>query len=127
MKKLTPFDFCNAVSFTKSDILDEDNQQQYVPFIVNRHFSYFPDSVIAANELNCHPHLTSKMQFDFLINILRKRKRFTKWHKSETVSELDAVKKYYGYSNQKALHALSLISSADLQKIKQKVDVGGKR
>ena len=106
---LSPFDYTNAINFTKEDIMVDDvAEKQYAPYMVNRSLSYFPDTVALANEMNRYHHLDNRLQFDFLINIVRKRKRFSKWAKAQTESDIDAVKEYYGYSNEKARQALTL-------------------
>ena len=97
------------------------------PYMINRQLSYFPDTVLAANEMNRNHHLDHRLQFDFFINIVRKRKRFSKWHKPETVSDLEAVKKYYGYSNEKARQVLSLLKTDQINELKNKVMTGGRK
>ena len=98
----------------KNIIVDDMTEKSYSSFMVNRSLSYFPDTVRAANEMNLYHHLDSKLQFDFLINIIRKRKRFSKWTKASTESDIDAVKEYYGYSNELARQALTLLSPDQL-------------
>ena len=99
----SPFDFLNAINYTKKDIMVDDiAEEKYSAFMVNRGLSYFQDTVCIANEMNINHHLDSRLQNDFLINIIRKKKRFSKWNKPEVVSDLEVVKEYYGYSNEKA-------------------------
>lgn len=125
---LSPFDYTNAINFTKEDIMVDDvAEKQYAPYMVNRSLSYFPDTVALANEMNRYHHLDNRLQFDFLINIVRKRKRFSKWAKAQTESDIDAVKEYYGYSNEKARQALTLLSPEQIKIIKIKVSKGGRR
>lgn len=125
---LSPFDYTNAINFTKEDIMVDDvAEKQYAPYMVNRSLSYFPDTVALANEMNRYHHLDNRLQFDFLINIVRKRKRFSKWAKAQTESDIDAVKEYYGYSNEKARQALTLLSPEQIKIIKTKVSKGGRR
>jgi hypothetical protein len=127
-KGLSPFDFTTAINQTKKNIIVDDmTEKSYSSFMVNRSLSYFPDTVRAANEMNLYHHLDSKLQFDFLINIIRKRKRFSKWTKASTESDIDAVKEYYGYSNELARQALTLLSPYQLTIITNKVNKGGKR
>ena len=95
--------------------------------MVNRGLSYFNDTVLMANEMNLYSHLDKKLQYHFLINIVRKRKRFSKWAKPETESDIEAVKEYYGYNNEKARQALTLLSPENINIIKQKVNKGGRR
>jgi hypothetical protein len=128
MSSLSPFDYSNSINFTKEDIMVDDiAEKQYAPFMVNRTLSYFPDTVAIANEMNRYHHLDNKLQYSFLINIIRKRKRFSKWAKAQVVSDIDAVKEYYGYSNEKARSAMTLLSPEQLDIIKNKVSKGGKR
>lgn len=128
VKKLSPFDFLNSINMTKKDLMeDPDTENQYVPFVVNRTLSYFPDTVAIANEMNKYHHLDSKLQYQFLINIIRKRKRFSKWIKSELENNIDKVKEYYGYSDAKARQILPLLSTDQLNIIINKVDKGGRK
>ena len=124
---MTPFTFLNEINYGKKDIMIDDiTEKQYNSFMVNRGLSYFRDTVIYANEMNKHHHLDSRLQFDFLINIIRKKKRFSKWNKPETVDDLDIIKEYYGYSNEKARSAHKLLSPDQLNEIRKKVYKGGK-
>lgn len=127
-EKLSPFQFLNAINTTKKDLMAEvDAEGQYVPFVVNRSLSYFPDTVHFANAMNQYHHLDSKLQFHFLLNIVRKRKRFSKWDKSAETDDLKAVKQYYGYSNEKARQAMTLLSPDQLNIIRNKVQPGGRK
>lgn len=128
MSSLSPFDFLNAINSTKEDLMaDPDNEKKYVPFVVNRTLSYFPDTVHVANAMNQYHHLDKKLQFQFFLNIIRKRKRFSKWAKPTEISDLDAVKEYYGYSNEKARQAIALLSADQITIIKNKVSKGGRK
>ena len=101
-----PFDYVNAINYTKKDIMEtEEDEGVYNSFLVNRSLSYFGDTAILANEMNISHHIDNRLQFSFLINIIRKRKRFSKWLKPETHNAVDVVKAYYGYSNEKAREA----------------------
>ena len=125
---MNPFEFVNAINYTKKNIMIDDiTERAYAPYMVNRQLSYFPDTVLAANEMNRNHHLDNRLQFDFFINIIRKRKRFSKWYKPETISDLDAVKKYYGYSNEKARQVLTLLSPEHINELKRKVTTGGRK
>ena len=122
------FDYLNSINLSKQDIMIDDlAEKEYNPFMVNRGLSYFNDTVLMANEMNLNHHLDSRLQNDFLINIVRKKKRFSKWNKPETVSDVEVVKEYYGYSNEKARQALSLLTKEQLDILKQKVFKGGRR
>ena len=125
---MTPFTFLNEINYGKKDIMIDDiTEKQYNSFMVNRGLSYFRDTVIFANEMNKNHHLENRLQFDFLINIIRKKKRFSKWNKPETVDDLDIIKEYYGYSNEKARSAHKLLSPDQLNVIRKKVYKGGKK
>ena len=117
---MNPFEFVNSINITKKDLI-EDNEKDYNSFMVNRSLSYFNDTVLLANEMNKYHHLDGKLQYHFLLNTVRKRKRFSKWVKPETVNDIEAVKEYYGYSNDKARQVLPLLSPDTLTKIKNKV------
>ena len=125
---MTPFDYLNAINTSKKDlIVDEDTEKAYNAFMVNRSLSYFQDTVIFANEMNKHHQLDNKLQFSFLINTVRKRKRFSKWFKAEDSEAIEVIKEYYGYSNEKARQVQSLFSKDELEIIKQKVYRGGRK
>ena len=125
---MNPFEFINAINTTKKDIMIDDvTEKAYNPFIVNRSLSYFNDTVLMANEMNINHHLDNRLQFDFFINIVRKKKRFSKFMKPETVSDVEVVKEYYGYNNEKARQALSLLTSEHINELKKKVYKGGRK
>ena len=99
-KEITPFDFMNAASFSKDDLISKhDNPEMaeklYTPYIVNRGFVNFEDTILHANEMNMRPHLPAKAQFDYYRTALRKRKRFSKWPKAEKSTDLDAIQEVY--------------------------------
>ena len=123
-------EYLNAINFTKKDLMkseDELWQKKYPAFIVNKLLSAFSDTIMFVNEMNRNHFLDKDMQFNFYINILRKRKRFSPWVRKEKVSDLEFVKSYYGYNNDKASQALKILSKEQLDYIKQKLDTGGKR
>ena len=125
---MNPFDYVNAINYSKKDIIESDTEEKaYNAFIVNRSLSYFPDTVAAANIMNKYHNLDNRLQFDFLLNIVRKRKRFSKWNKLEIESDVDAVKEYYGYSYEKAKHALPLLSKEQIDLIKIRINKGGRQ
>ena len=122
------FDYLNSINLTKQDIMVDDIcEKAYNSFMVNRGLSYFPDTVVIANEMNRHHQIDNKLQYHFFINMIRKRKRFSKWAKANKESDIDAVKEYYGYSNEKARQALTLLSPDQITIIKNKVSKGGRR
>jgi preprotein translocase subunit Sec63 len=127
-KKLSPFDFLNSINSSKKDLMVlPDHEKMYNSFVVNRSLSYFPETVLIANEMNRYHHLDEKLQYDFLLNIIRKRKRFSKWVKPMTQTDIDNVKEFYGYSDEKARNVLPLLTPQQLKIIKDKVDKGGRR
>ena len=122
-------DYLNAINFTKEPLLDsedEDWAKKYPPFIVNKCVAPFPDTVMLVNEINQLHHLNKRLQFDFLINSLRPRKRFTPWLKAKKLKNLEYVKEYYGYNNEKAKEALDILNDEQISAIKRKLDKGGK-
>jgi hypothetical protein len=125
---MNPFEYVNAISDNKKDLMvDEVTEKAYNAFTINRSLSYFNDTVLAANEMNRLHHLDKKLQFHFLINIVRKRKRFSKWDKPELVNDVEVVKEYYGYSNEKARQVLPLLTSDQILNLREKVTKGGRR
>jgi|TARA_B110000259_G_C13999599_1_gene395759 hypothetical protein len=125
---MNPFDYLNAINTTKKDIMvDELAEKSYSPFMVNRGLSYFPDTILYANEMNKNHHIDHRLQFDFFINIIRKKKRFSKWAKPVEIENLDVIKEYYGYSNEKAKSVLSLFSDGQIETLKLRMYKGGKR
>ena len=130
--RLTPFSFVNEINVGKRDIMRDQNgdhsdllEKVYNPYITNRSLSYFNDSVLHANEMNKNHHIDSRLQNSYLINTIRKRKRFSKWMKTTELDDLDAVKTYYGYSNEKARQVLTLLNNDQLTELKQRVYKGG--
>jgi hypothetical protein len=125
----TPFDFLNAINSTKTDLLKEDGivDKDYKPFMVNRGLSYFPDTILYANEMNIHNHLDRDCQFYFLLNSVSKKKRWSKWIKKDPLSKnLEYVKEYFGYSDERAKEALSVLTDKDLNIIIEKLQKGGR-
>lgn len=124
----SPFDYLNAINSTKEDIMVDDiSEKEYNGFMVNRGLSYFNDTVIFANEMNRYHQIDSRLQFDFFINIIRRKKRFSKWAKAQTLDEVEVIKQYYGYSNEKARQACTLLSSDQINELKKKVYKGGRK
>ena len=128
---MTPFDFLNEINYGKKNLMvdDVDHQveKQYMPFIVNKGLSYTMDTVIYANEMNIRPHIDKKLQFDYLINTIRRNKRFPKWLKPEEDENIKVIMDYYGYNVQRANEVLSLHSMEEISQLKEKLDTGGER
>jgi len=124
--RINLFDFLNAINYNKEDlIVDESTEKQYLPFMVNRGLSFSADTVVQANEMNSRPHLDKKLQFHFLINIVRPKKRFNKWLKNEKIETIETIKAYYGFSTDKARQAASILNEDQLDYLKQKLQKGG--
>ena len=121
-------DWLNSINFTKENLIeDPDAISSYPPYIINRCLSGHLDTVLFANEMNRYVNLDKDLQYTFYLNTLRKRKRFSPWLKKEQIENLDLVKKHYGYSNEKARVALTLLTKTQLEYIRNKHDMGGKR
>jgi len=120
-------DWLNSINFNKDDLLEDDPSaiKKYPPFIVNKCLSGHIDSIMFANEMNKSHFLDKDMQYKFLLNSLRKKRRFSPWLKKEKVSDLDAVKKYYRYSDEKAHQTLRILTKEQIAYIKKKMDTGG--
>ena len=110
----------------KCVINDEIDQKDYVPFVVNRALSYHMDCILYANEMNLNSGLDKDMQYQYLLNSVRSMKRkFQPWQKSKTISDLECVKEYFGYSNNKAKDALRILSEEQLVELREKTHKGG--
>jgi hypothetical protein len=122
-------DYLNAINHEKTNLLDTDDEmweKKYPPFIVNKCLAPFPDTIFLVNEMNKHHHLDKKLQFDFLLNSLRTRKRFTPWLKASKLKNLEYVKEYYGYNNEKAKSALKILNDEQIKTIKDSLNKGGR-
>ena len=121
-------DYLNAINHTKEPLLDTEDEEwekKYPPFVVNKCVYPFQDTIMLVNEINQLPHVDKKLQFDFLINSIRSRKRYTPWLKAKKIEDLQYVKEYYGYSNEKAKQALDILSDEQIATIKEKLNKGG--
>ena len=127
---MNPYDFVNDINFGKKDIMtDSDNpelaESTYNPFLTNRALSYFPDTIQFANMMNKNSHIDNMLQYSFLLNIIRKRKRFSKWFKKNDDDVLQMVIDYYGYSVNKAKEALKILNDEQIEFIREKLIKGG--
>ena len=126
---MTPFDFLNEINYGKKDLMIDDIdyqiEKQYNPYIINRGLSYFLDTIVDANEMNIRLHLDKKLQNAYLLNIIRKKKRFSKWHKAEKSELLEIVMKFYGYSIKRAKEVLPLLTAEHIEKMREVLDEGG--
>ena len=120
-------DWLNSINLTKKNLIDEDPsiEKKYPSYIINRCFSGHLDAVMFANEMNKYNFLPKRMQYDFFINTLRVKKRFSPWIRKDEIKNLNYVKRYYGYSNEKAKQALKILTKKQLNFIKSKFDTGG--
>jgi hypothetical protein len=116
-------DWLNSINFTKEDL--SEDIKDYSPFIINRCLSGHVDCILYANEMNMNSHLDKDIQYSFYLNSIRKRKRFSPWLRKDKVKDLECVKKYYGYSNEKASQALKILNKEQLDFIKQRLETGG--
>lgn len=125
---MSPFDFINAINVSKQNLFEDPlASKDYSAFLVNRGLSYFPDTVLYANEMNLHSDIPSEWQFSFFLNTIPKKKRFSKWHKKDAETKsLLLVKEYFGYSSEKAKEALSILSDEQISMIEEKLYKGGK-
>lgn len=125
---MSPFDFINAINTTKQNLFEDPQaSKDYSAFLVNRGLSYFPDTVLYANEMNQRSGLPPDQQFQFFLNTIPKRKRFSKWNKKDTESKsLLLVKEYFGYSSEKAKEALAVLTDEQISMIEEKLYKGGK-
>ena len=120
-------DWLNSINQTKHNLIGEDPslEREYPPYIINRSLSGHIDSIIFANEMNMNHHLDKDMQYLFYLNTLRKKKRFSPWIRKDKVKDLECIKQYYGYSNEKASQALKILTKEQLNFIKKRLDIGG--
>lgn len=120
-------DWLNSINQTKKNLIDEDpsTEKEYAPYIINRCLSGEIDCIMFVNELNQYHFLPKKMQYDFLINILRVKRRYSPWLRKDKIEDLDIVKRYYNYSNEKAQQALRILTKEQLTFIKSKFETGG--
>ena len=122
-------EWLNSINITKSNLIDEepDLEKQYPSYIVNRCMSGHIDAILLANEMNKRPNLPKKLQYDFFLNSIRKRKRYSPWLRKEETENLDLVKRYYGYSNEKAKQVLNILTREQLSFIRDRLETGGRK
>ena len=122
-------DWLNSINFSKTNLIDEDPdaKKDYAPFIINRCLSGHLDCILFANEMNKNHFLDKDMQYSFYLNTLRKKKRFSPWLRKDKIEDLETVKQYYGYSNEKAYQVLKILSNEQIDYIKQRLEIGGKK
>ena len=121
-------DWLNSINFTKENLMEDPSvKKDYAPFIINRCLSGHIDCILFANEMNKYHFLDKDIQYSFYLNSLRKKKRFSPWLRKDKVTDLECVKKYYGYSNEKASQALKILSKEQINFIKKRLDTGGSK
>ena len=122
-------DWLNSVNFSKTNLLKEDPAaiKDYNPFVINRLLSGDIDSIMYANEMNMNHHLNKELQYSFYLNSLRKRKRYSSWIRKDTIKDIEYVKTYYGYNNEKAEQALKILNKTQIDFIKQKLETGASK
>ena len=122
-------DWLNSINLNKNNIIkeDPDTERKYAPFIINKCMSGHLDTVLLANEMNMNHSLSKSLQYDFFLNSVRKKKRFSPWLRKDKIKNIDVVKQYYGYSNEKATQALRILSSEQIAFIRSKLEIGGKK
>jgi hypothetical protein len=123
-------EYLKAINHTKEPLLDTDDEfveKDYAPFVINRCLSYFTDTLFMVNEMNACPSIDKKMHFDYLLNSIRKRKRYSKWLKNEECQKVNVVKEYFGYSERKAREVVHLLSDSDIEEMAKYLYRGGKK
>ena len=123
-------EYLNAINFTKENLMDSDDpmwEKNYPSFVINHLLSPFQDTILLVNEMNVHHQIDSKLKFDFFINTIRPKKRFAPWLKANKIKDLEYVKEYYGYSDEKAKSALELLSDEQITAIKDSLNKGGRK
>ncbi len=124
---MNPFEYVKAINTSKKDIMVDDlAEKEYPAFLVNRSLSYFQDTILYANEMNIHHNIDSRLQFDFFINIIKKKNRFSKWLKPTEIDNIEIIKEYYGYSNEKAKSVLALFGKNEIDALRQRIYKGGR-
>jgi hypothetical protein len=122
-------DWLNSINQTKKNLIEEtpELKKEYSPFIINKCLSGQIDTILFANEMNMNHHLDKDMQYSFYLNIIRKRKRFSPWLRKDKITDLECVKNYYGYSNEKASQALKILTKEQINFIKKRLETGGSK
>tara|TARA_B100000287_G_scaffold26096_1_gene25135 strand:- start:606 stop:1004 length:399 start_codon:yes stop_codon:yes gene_type:complete len=122
-------DYLNSLNYSKEYLMGDDPgwEKNYTPYVINKCMSHHMDTIMYANEMNQYSALDKKLQYDFYIHIVRSRKRFSPWGKKQKMNDLEVVKQYYGYSNEKARQALSILTPDQITFITNKLNRGGKK
>ena len=123
-------DYLNSLNLTKENLMDSDDpmwEKKYSPYIINKCLAPFNDTIMLVNEMNMRHHLDTKLQYDFLLNTIRSKKRYAPWIKADKLKDLEYVKEYYGYSNEKAKAALKILDNEQITTIKNSLNKGGRK
>ena len=122
-------DYLNTLNYSKDDLMEDDPgwKKNYPPYVINKCMSHHMDTLMFSNEMNRYPNLDKDMQYSFYLNTVRPKRRFSPWVKKQQVKDLNLVKQYYGYSNEKAKQALRILSPQQLDYIRTKLNKGGKK
>jgi len=122
-------DYLNSINFNKEDLMQDDPgwEKNYSPYVINKCMSHHMDTLAFANEMNRYPNLDKKLQYSFYLNTVRPKKRFSPWLRKDKVTDLEIIKQYYGYSNEKASNALKILTPEQINYIKQRLDTGGSK
>ena len=122
--------YLNSINHTKENLMDSDDpmwEKKYSPFIINKCLAPFNDTIMLVNEMNQRHHLDTKLQYDFLLNTIRSKKRYAPWVKADKLKDLEYVKEYFGYSNAKAKAALQIHDNEQITTIKNSLNKGGRK
>ena len=122
-------EYLNSINYGKNNLMDSGDvmyEKKYPAYVVNKCLAPFNDTIMLVNEMNRNHHLDKKLQYDFLLNSLRTRKRFAPWMRSSKSKNLEYVKEYYGYNNEKGKSALNILNDEQIKQIKEKLNKGGK-
>jgi len=122
--------YLKSLNETKENLMESDDpmwEKKYSPFIINKCLAPFNDTIMLVNEMNMRHHLPSKLQYDFLLNTIRSKKRYAPWVKASKLKDLEYVKEYFGYSNEKAKAALKILDNEQINTIKDSLNKGGRK
>ena len=120
-----PFEFINSISYKKNNLLkDGYSEKDYPSFLVNKGLSLYADTILYANEINRRPWIDNKLAYDYYLNSIRPRKRYSKWFKKTKNEDLELLKEYYKCSESKALEYLNILSETQLEKLRKRLTKG---
>ena len=123
-----PFEFINSISYKKNKLLkDGYSEKDYPSFLVNKGLSLYSDTILYANEINRRPWIDNKLAYDYYLNSIRPRKRYSKWFKKTKNEDLELLKEYYKCSESKALEYLNILSETQLEKLRKRLTKGNKQ